>query len=106
MLYDSLQLDITEKYFLSQIYTPDLPLEQKPAFVALKSSDNDPIESSWDNLRDFNGRDLKAAILLAKDADSISYGLIISTMQHCIKHKLLRLTFAWRQNLLDFPSFA
>jgi len=52
-----------------QIYTPDLPLDQVPAFVALKSSDNVSIESSWSNMRDYNGRDLKAAILLTKDAD-------------------------------------
>jgi hypothetical protein len=53
----------------SQIYAPDLPLETNPAFVALKSSDNIPIESSWENLREFNGRDLKKAILMTKDSD-------------------------------------
>ncbi|KAE9390278.1 hypothetical protein BT96DRAFT_833657 [Gymnopus androsaceus JB14] len=54
---------------LRQIYTPDLPFDQVPAFVALKSSDNVPIESSWSNMRDYNGRDLKTAILLTKDSD-------------------------------------
>ncbi|KIK57886.1 hypothetical protein GYMLUDRAFT_171896, partial [Collybiopsis luxurians FD-317 M1] len=47
----------------------ELPLEQKPAFVALKNSDNVPINSFWDNMQDFNGHKLKTAILLTKDAD-------------------------------------
>lgn len=52
-----------------QIYTPDLALDKVPAFVALKSSDNIPIETSWHYMRTYNGKDLKAAILLTKDAD-------------------------------------
>ncbi|KAF9064745.1 hypothetical protein BDP27DRAFT_1425506 [Rhodocollybia butyracea] len=54
---------------LRQIYTPDLALDKVPAFVALKSSDNIPIETSWHYMRTYNGKDLKAAILLTKDAD-------------------------------------
>lgn len=54
---------------LSQIYTPNLPIENTPAFVAMKSSDNVPIESSWNHMRNYNGRDLKTAILMTKDAD-------------------------------------
>ncbi|KAJ7644897.1 hypothetical protein FB45DRAFT_1021639 [Roridomyces roridus] len=41
-------------------------LEDAPAVVALPSTDNIPIESLWSYLRNFSGRDLKAAILLGK----------------------------------------
>ncbi|THU88708.1 hypothetical protein K435DRAFT_679314 [Dendrothele bispora CBS 962.96] len=54
---------------LRNIYAPELSFETHPPFVALKSSDNVPIESSWENLRKYNGRDLKEAILMTKDAD-------------------------------------
>jgi hypothetical protein len=45
---------------------PELSLQEAPAFVALKSTDNIPIESSWHLFTNYVGLDLKEIILLGK----------------------------------------
>jgi hypothetical protein len=44
----------------------ELSLQEAPAFVALKSTDNIPIESSWHLFTNYVGLDLKEIILLGK----------------------------------------
>ncbi|KAF8144945.1 hypothetical protein K438DRAFT_1910892 [Mycena galopus ATCC 62051] len=45
---------------------PELSLQEAPAFVALKSTDNIPIESSWHLFTNYVGLDFKEIILLGK----------------------------------------
>ncbi|KAJ7658239.1 hypothetical protein DFH06DRAFT_1472887 [Mycena polygramma] len=45
---------------------PDLSLEAAPAFVALPSTDNIPIESSWHLFTNYIGLDIKQILLLGK----------------------------------------
>ncbi|KAJ7616016.1 hypothetical protein FB45DRAFT_1106958 [Roridomyces roridus] len=61
----------TETRYMTQMHnelrTHSMPrMTDTPAVVALPSTDNIPIESLWSYLRNFIGRDLKAAILLGK----------------------------------------
>ncbi|KAJ6560015.1 hypothetical protein B0H19DRAFT_1289657 [Mycena capillaripes] len=51
---------------LRQHCMPDISLEDAPAFVALKSTDNIPIESSWNLFTNYVGLDIKQIILFGK----------------------------------------
>ncbi|KAF7338929.1 hypothetical protein MVEN_01969000 [Mycena venus] len=51
---------------LRQQCMPDITVEDAPAFVALKSTDNIPIESSWHLFTNYVGLDIKQIILLGK----------------------------------------
>ncbi|KAJ7642548.1 hypothetical protein B0H17DRAFT_1163930 [Mycena rosella] len=51
---------------LCQYCMPQLTLEEAPAFVPLKSTDNITIESSWHFFTDYVGHDIKEIILLRK----------------------------------------
>jgi hypothetical protein len=44
----------------------DINIEDAPAFVPLKSTDNIPIESSWHLFTKYVGLDIKQIILLGK----------------------------------------
>jgi hypothetical protein len=52
--------------FGSQHCMPDISLEDAPGFVALKSTDNIPIESSWHLFTNYVGLDIKQVILMGK----------------------------------------
>ncbi|KAJ7091599.1 hypothetical protein C8R44DRAFT_835770 [Mycena epipterygia] len=45
---------------------PEIPLEVAPGFVALKSTDNIPIESSWNLFTNYVGLDIKQILLMGK----------------------------------------
>jgi hypothetical protein len=45
---------------------PDVSVADAPPFVALKSTDNIPIESSWHLYTNYVGHDIKQIILLGK----------------------------------------
>jgi hypothetical protein len=45
---------------------PDISLKDAPGFVALKSTDNIPIESSWHLFTNYVGLDIKQVILMGK----------------------------------------
>ncbi|KAJ6629945.1 hypothetical protein B0H10DRAFT_2160444 [Mycena sp. CBHHK59/15] len=51
---------------LCQHCMPDIKIEDAAAFVALKSTDNIPIESSWHLFTNYVGLDIKQIILLGK----------------------------------------
>ncbi|KAJ7292042.1 hypothetical protein C8J57DRAFT_1589061 [Mycena rebaudengoi] len=51
---------------LRQYCMPDILIEDTPAFVPLKSTDNIPIESSWHLFTNYVGLDIKQIILLGK----------------------------------------
>ncbi|KAJ6560679.1 hypothetical protein B0H10DRAFT_2169414 [Mycena sp. CBHHK59/15] len=51
---------------LRQHCMPEISLEDAPAFVALKSTDNIPIESSWHLFTNYVGLDIKQVLLLGK----------------------------------------
>jgi hypothetical protein len=57
---------LPEVYFYSQRCMPDISLEDAAAFVALKSTDNIPIESSWNLFTNYVGLDIKQIILFGK----------------------------------------
>ncbi|KAJ7795584.1 hypothetical protein B0H14DRAFT_2620804 [Mycena olivaceomarginata] len=58
--------------YLRAIYTPNT---DTPTIVALKSTDNLPIESAWNQLLQFTGHDLKAVILEGRSSSIINIGL-------------------------------
>ncbi|KAJ6483425.1 hypothetical protein C8R45DRAFT_932038 [Mycena sanguinolenta] len=53
-------------------FLPDVSSTEVPACVALKSSDNIPIEALWSYFLKYTGHDLKAAILLGKTENYIN----------------------------------
>jgi hypothetical protein len=53
-------------------FLPGIPSTDAPACVALKSSDNIPIEALWSYFLKYTGHDLKAAILLGKTENYIN----------------------------------
>ncbi|KAF8181716.1 hypothetical protein K438DRAFT_1601425, partial [Mycena galopus ATCC 62051] len=53
-------------------FLPDVSSTEVPACVALKSSDNIPIEALWSYFLKYTGHDLKAAILLDKTENYIN----------------------------------
>ncbi|KAF8209489.1 hypothetical protein K438DRAFT_1753828 [Mycena galopus ATCC 62051] len=53
-------------------FLPDISSTEVPACVALKSSDNIPIEALWSYFLKYTGHDLKAAILLGKTENYIN----------------------------------
>ncbi|KAJ7859018.1 hypothetical protein B0H14DRAFT_2577395 [Mycena olivaceomarginata] len=53
-------------------FLPDVSSTVAPACVALKSSDNIPIEALWSHFLKYTGHDLKAAILLGKTENYIN----------------------------------
>ncbi|KAF7345210.1 hypothetical protein MSAN_01897500 [Mycena sanguinolenta] len=53
-------------------FLPDVSSSEAPSCVALKSSDNIPIEALWSYFLKFTGHDLKAAILLGKTENYIN----------------------------------
>ncbi|KAJ7759976.1 hypothetical protein B0H16DRAFT_1720201 [Mycena metata] len=59
--------------YLRAKYTPNTT--DTPAVVALKSTDNLPIESVWNQLLQFTGHDLKAVILEGRSSSIINIGL-------------------------------
>ncbi|KAJ7883937.1 hypothetical protein B0H14DRAFT_3746214 [Mycena olivaceomarginata] len=52
-----------------------ISLEEAPPFVALKSTDNIPIESSWNLFTNYVGLDIKQIILLGKSLNYFHPGL-------------------------------
>ncbi|KAJ7216710.1 hypothetical protein C8J57DRAFT_1599991 [Mycena rebaudengoi] len=58
--------------YLRATYTPNITA---PKVVALKSTDNLPIESVWNQLLQFTGHDLKAVILEGRSSSIINIGL-------------------------------
>lgn len=84
---------------LRATYTPNT---NAPAVVALKSTDNLPIESVWNQLLQFTGHDLKAVILEGRSRSIINIGLelhmsvISSTSPHIfVLTEDFRLLFQW-----------
>ncbi|KAJ6491009.1 hypothetical protein C8R45DRAFT_1137970 [Mycena sanguinolenta] len=53
-------------------FLPDISSAEAPSCVALKSSDNIPIEALWSYFLKYTGHDLKAAILLGKAENYIN----------------------------------
>ncbi|KAJ7269124.1 hypothetical protein C8J57DRAFT_1066839, partial [Mycena rebaudengoi] len=53
-------------------FLPDVSSTEAPACVALKSSDNIPIEALWSYILKYTGHDLKAAILLGRTENYIN----------------------------------
>ncbi|KAJ7197696.1 hypothetical protein C8J57DRAFT_1018632, partial [Mycena rebaudengoi] len=53
-------------------FLPDVSSTEAPACVALKSSDNIPIEALWSYILKYTGHDLKAAILLDRTENYIN----------------------------------
>jgi hypothetical protein len=53
-------------------FLPEISSTDAPACVALKSSDNIPIEALWSYFLKYTGHDLKAAILLGKTENYIN----------------------------------
>ncbi|KAF8184632.1 hypothetical protein K438DRAFT_1907864 [Mycena galopus ATCC 62051] len=53
-------------------FLPDVSSTEVPACVALKSSDNIPIEALWSYFLKYTGHDLKAAILVGKTENYIN----------------------------------
>ncbi|KAJ6455022.1 hypothetical protein C8R45DRAFT_1056748 [Mycena sanguinolenta] len=53
-------------------FLPDVSSTEVPACVALKSSDNIPIEALWSYFLKYTGHDLKAAILLGKTENYVN----------------------------------
>ncbi|KAF7291303.1 hypothetical protein MIND_01274300 [Mycena indigotica] len=69
----------TETHYMFQLhqqlraqFAPELSIDEAPATVALKSSDNIPIEALWSYLLKFIGHDLKAVILLGKEKNYLN----------------------------------
>ncbi|KAJ7758934.1 hypothetical protein DFH07DRAFT_701626, partial [Mycena maculata] len=60
---------------LRQHCMPNVSLEDAPPFVALKSTDNIPIESSWHLFTNYVGLDIKQIILLGKTLRYFNPGL-------------------------------
>ncbi|KAJ7501192.1 hypothetical protein B0H11DRAFT_1855566 [Mycena galericulata] len=60
---------------LRQHCMPDISSEDAPPFVALKSTDNIPIESSWHLFTNYIGLDIKQIILLGKSLNYFHPGL-------------------------------
>jgi hypothetical protein len=83
---------------LRAIYTPNT---DTPTIIALKSTDNLPIESAWNQLLQFTGHDLKAVILEGRSSSIINIGLehhmsvISSSLNRFIVTEEFRLLFQW-----------
>ncbi|KAJ7239533.1 hypothetical protein C8J57DRAFT_1086260 [Mycena rebaudengoi] len=60
---------------LRQYCMPDILIEDTPAFVPLKSTDNIPIESSWHLFTNYVGLDIKQIILLGKSLNYFHAGV-------------------------------
>ncbi|KAJ6614263.1 hypothetical protein B0H10DRAFT_2266519 [Mycena sp. CBHHK59/15] len=56
---------------------PDISIDAAPPFVALPSTDNIPIESSWHLFTNYVGLDIKQIILLGKSLHYFSPGLLL-----------------------------
>ncbi|KAJ7789891.1 hypothetical protein B0H14DRAFT_2396941, partial [Mycena olivaceomarginata] len=69
--------------YLRALHTPNT---NTPAVVALKSTDNLPIESAWNQLLQFTGHDLKAVILEGRSSSIINIGL---------EHHMLLFQWLW-----------
>ncbi|KAJ6555485.1 hypothetical protein B0H10DRAFT_1847928 [Mycena sp. CBHHK59/15] len=68
----ALVLDNTLIVLCRAQFLPDVSSTEAPACVALKSSDNIPIEALWSYFLKYTGHDLKAAILLGKTENYIN----------------------------------
>jgi hypothetical protein len=53
---------------------PDIPIDAAPPFVALPSTDNIPIESSWHLFTNYVGLDIKQILLLGKSLNYFNPG--------------------------------
>jgi hypothetical protein len=62
------------KIFDSQHCMPEMSFADAPPFVALKSTDNIPIESSWHLFTNYVGCDIKQIILLGKSLNYFNPG--------------------------------
>lgn len=56
---------------------PDISIDTAPPFVALPSTDNIPIESSWHLFTNYVGLDIKQIILLGKSLHYFNPGLLL-----------------------------
>ncbi|KAJ7794677.1 hypothetical protein B0H14DRAFT_2621667 [Mycena olivaceomarginata] len=67
-------------------FLPDVSSTVAPACVALKSSDNIPIEALWSHFLKYTGHDLKAAILLGKTENyiNVSNKLHMCVVKFCV----------------------
>jgi hypothetical protein len=59
---------------------PDISVDDATPFVALKSTDNIPIESSWHLFTNYVGLDIKQILLLGK-----SHNYFNSAYQLCVQ---------------------
>jgi hypothetical protein len=61
-------LNITDHYCSDRTaYAPDVDLARYPAFVALKSTNNTPIESLWHWFQDQCGKNLHLQVTKGRD---------------------------------------
>jgi hypothetical protein len=65
----------TDPEFCSEHCMPDLSSDEAPPFVALKSTDNIPIESSWNLFTNYVGLDIKQVIFLGKSLNYFHPGV-------------------------------
>jgi hypothetical protein len=82
----ALVLDDTLIVLCRAQFLPDVSSTEAPACVALKSSDNIPVEALWSHFLKYTGHDLKAAILLGKTENyiNVSNELHMCVVKFCV----------------------
>jgi hypothetical protein len=78
---------------------PEVLIEDAPPFVALKSTDNIPIESSWHLFTNYVGLDIKQIILLGKTLNYFNPGMPLHMSVQ------LNLSFSRRSNTSSSDLF-
>ncbi|KAJ6568161.1 hypothetical protein B0H10DRAFT_2199975 [Mycena sp. CBHHK59/15] len=78
---------------LRQHCMPEISLEDAPAFVVLKSTDNIPIESSWHLFTNYVGLDIKQVLLLGKSHNYFIPGIQLHVdLFNCLWPKIVQLS--------------